>query len=317
MTTFAFVFPGQGSQSVGMLDAWHDHPAVQATLAEASEALGEDIGRLIHEGPKETLALTTHTQPVMLVAGVAAYRVWQAEGGAAPAFVAGHSLGEYSALVVSGVLTLAQAVPLVRLRAQAMQDAVAVGAGAMAAVLGLPAARVVEVCAQAQASFGAGSDEVVQAANFNDPGQTVISGSKLAVDQACERLKAAGAKRTLLLPVSAPFHCPLMQPAAERLREHLAGMALQPPTIALINNIDVAQETDPARIRDALFRQAYGPVRWVETIERMQQSGVTHVVECGPGKVLAGMVKRISPDLSSHALYDPATLAETFAFLNA
>jgi [acyl-carrier-protein] S-malonyltransferase len=198
-----------------------------------------------------------------------------------------------------------------------MQDAVAVGAGAMAAVLGLPAARVVEVCAQAQASFGAGSDEVVQAANFNDPGQTVISGSKLAVDQACERLKAAGAKRTLLLPVSAPFHCPLMQPAAERLREHLAGMALQPPTIAVINNIDVAQETDPARIRDALFRQAYGPVRWVETIERMQQSGVTHVVECGPGKVLAGMVKRISPDLSSHALYDPATLAETFAFLNA
>ena len=315
MTTFAFVFPGQGSQSVGMLDAWNDHPVVEATLEEASEALGQDLGQLIHEGPKETLALTTNTQPVMLVAAVAAYRVWMAEGGARPLFVAGHSLGEYSALVASEVLSLSQAVPLVRLRAQAMQEAVAVGAGAMAAVLGLQAAQVVAICAQAQSEFAPDSGEVVQAANFNDPGQTVISGSQQAVEKACELLKAAGAKRTLLLPVSAPFHCAMMEPAAQRLRSHLADLSLGAPQIPVINNIDVAQETDPACIRDALFRQAFGPVRWVETIQRMQQLGVSHVVECGPGKVLSGMVKRISPDLQSHALYDPVTLTETFAFL--
>ena len=315
MTTFAFVFPGQGSQSVGMLDAWNDHPVVEATLEEASEALGQDLGQLIHEGPKETLALTTNTQPVMLVAAVAAYRVWMAEGGVRPSFVAGHSLGEYSALVASEVLSLSQAVPLVRLRAQAMQEAVAVGAGAMAAVLGLQAAQVVAICAQAQSEFAPDSGEVVQAANFNDPGQTVISGSQQAVEKACELLKAAGAKRTLLLPVSAPFHCAMMEPAAQRLRSHLADLSLGAPQIPVINNIDVAQETDPARIRDALFRQAFGPVRWVETIQRMQQLGVSHVVECGPGKVLSGMVKRISPDLQSHALYDPVTLTETFAFL--
>ena len=315
MTTFAFVFPGQGSQSVGMLDAWNDHPVVEATLEEASEALGQDLGQLIHEGPKETLALTTNTQPVMLVAAVAAYRVWMAEGGARPSFVAGHSLGEYSALVASEVLSLSQAVPLVRLRAQAMQEAVAVGAGAMAAVLGLQAAQVVAICAQAQSEFAPDSGEVVQAANFNDPGQTVISGSQPAVEKACELLKAAGAKRTLLLPVSAPFHCAMMEPAAQRLRSHLADLSLGAPQIPVINNIDVAQETDPARIRDALFRQAFGPVRWVETIQRMKQLGVSHVVECGPGKVLSGMVKRISPDLQSHALYDPVTLTETFAFL--
>ena len=315
MTTFAFVFPGQGSQSVGMLDAWNDHPVVEATLEEASEALGQDLGQLIHEGPKETLALTINTQPVMLVAAVAAYRVWMAEGGARPLFVAGHSLGEYSALVASEVLSLSQAVPLVRLRAQAMQEAVAVGAGAMAAVLGLQAAQVVAICAQAQSEFAPDSGEVVQAANFNDPGQTVISGSQQAVEKACELLKAAGAKRTLLLPVSAPFHCAMMEPAAQRLRSHLADLSLGAPQIPVINNIDVAQETDPARIRDALFRQAFGPVRWVETIQRMQQLGVSHVVECGPGKVLSGMIKRISPDLQSHALYDPVTLTETFAFL--
>ena len=317
MTTFSFVFPGQGSQSVGMLDAWNDHPVVEATLEEASEALGQDLAKLIHEGPKEDLALTTNTQPVMLVAAIAAYRVWQAEGGATPAYVAGHSLGEYSALVASGVLTLAQAVPLVRLRAQAMQDAVAVGAGAMAAVLGLDPAKVVEICGQAQAGFASDSGEVVQAANFNDPGQTVISGSKAAVEKACELLKAAGAKRTLLLPVSAPFHCALMKPAAERLRQHLEGMALQTPQIPLINNIDVALETDATRIRDALYRQSFGPVRWVETVQRMQQLGVSHVVECGPGKVLSGMVKRICPELHSQAMYDPVTLAETRDFLTA
>ena len=315
MTTFAFVFPGQGSQSVGMLDAWNGHPVVQATLTEASEALGQDLGQLIHQGPKEDLALTTNTQPVMLVAAIAAYRVWIAEGGAAPAYVAGHSLGEYSALVASGVLSLSQAVPLVRLRAQAMQDAVAVGAGAMAAVLGLDAPKVVDICAQAQAGFASGSGEVVQAANFNDPGQTVISGSKAAVDKACEMLKAAGAKRTLLLPVSAPFHCALMQPAAERLREQLAGLTLNAPHIPVINNIDVAQESDASLIRDALYRQAFGPVRWVETIERMQHIGVSHVVECGPGKVLAGMVKRINPALHAQAMFDPQTLSETQIFL--
>lgn len=317
MTTFALVFPGQGSQSVGMLDAWNGHPAVQTALQEASEALGQDLAELIHQGPKEELALTTNTQPVMLVAAIAAYRVWLAEGGKTPAYVAGHSLGEYSALVASGVLSLTQAVPLVRLRAQAMQEAVVVGAGAMAAVLGLEADKVVEICAQAQGGFAAGSGEVVQAANFNDPGQTVISGSKAAVDKACELLKAAGAKRTLPLPVSAPFHCALMKPAAEKLRLHLNSISLQAPQIPVINNIDVAQENDPARICDALYRQAFGPVRWVESMQRMQQLGVSHVVECGPGKVLTGMVKRICPELQSQALYDPATLAETRAFLTA
>jgi len=317
MTTFAFVFPGQGSQSVGMLDAWNDHPVVEAILEEGSEALGQDLGRLIHEGPKEALSLTTNTQPVMLVAAIAAYRVWQAEGGATPHVVAGHSLGEYSALVASGALRLADALPLVRFRAQAMQDAVAVGSGAMAAVLGMDAAQVVQICLDVQNGFSPDSGEVVQAANFNDPGQTVISGSLAAVNLACEQLKAAGAKRTLLLPVSAPFHCALMRPAAERLRAQLAGVRLEGPRIPLVNNIDVAQETDPERIRDALFRQAFGPVRWVETMQRMQQLGVHHVVECGPGKVLTGMVKRIAPELHANALFDPATLAETLALFPA
>jgi [acyl-carrier-protein] S-malonyltransferase len=237
-----------------MLDAWGDHPGVRDTLAEASAALGQDLGALIHAGPKEDLALTTNTQPVMLVAAVAAYRVWRAAGGAAPAFVAGHSLGEYSALVASGVLSLAQAVPLVRLRAQAMQEAVPVGTGAMAAVLGLPSDKVNAICQEAQYSFGAGSAEVVQAANFNDPGQTVISGSKAAVDKACELLKAAGAKRTLPLPVSAPFHCALMKPAAERLRVALASVDFHPPSIPLVNNIDVASPSGADDIRDARQR---------------------------------------------------------------
>ena len=300
-----------------MLDAWGDHPVVKTVLDEASEALGQDLGKLIHEGPKEDLALTTNTQPVMLVAAVAAYRVWQSEGGAAPTYVAGHSLGEYSALVASGALSLAQAVPLVRFRAQAMQEAVAVGSGAMAAILGLPSAKVIEVCQQVQSSFPTDSGEVVQAANFNDPAQTVISGSQAAVAAACEQLKAAGAKRTLPLPVSAPFHCNLMKPAAERLRAELSGVALAQPGISLVNNIDVAIETDPERIRDALYRQAFGPVRWVETMLHMQQSGVTHVVECGPGKVLTGMVKRIAPELNANALLDPATLAEVLTLFPA
>jgi [acyl-carrier-protein] S-malonyltransferase len=311
MKQFAFLFPGQGSQSVGMLDAWGDHPVVAETLLEASDALGEDIGGLIHDGPKEALALTTNTQPVMLVAGVAAYRVWMSEVGIAPMAVAGHSLGEYTALVAAGALTLAQAAPLVRLRAQAMQEAVPVGVGAMAAILGMDAARVLAGCAEVTQSFGADSREVVEAVNFNDPGQTVIAGSKAAVEKACEVLKANGAKRALPLPVSAPFHSRLMQPAAEKLKERLESIDFESPQIALINNIDVAVEVDADRIRDALYRQAFGPVRWVECVQAIKARGLTTLVECGPGKVLAGMVKRIDPELTGLALFDPASLQDT------
>ena len=310
MKSFAFVFPGQGSQSVGMLDAWGDHPVIAQTLAEASEALGQDVGQLIKEGPKEALALTTNTQPVMLVAGVAAYRAWIAETGAAPAAVAGHSLGEYSALVASGVLSLAQAAPLVRFRAQAMQDAVPVGVGAMAAILGMDAIKVIAGCAEATRAFGQNTSEVVEAVNFNDPGQTVIAGSKAAVDKACEILKANGAKRALPLPVSAPFHSSLMKPAAEKLREKLAAIDFAAPKIPVINNIEVAVETDADRIRAALYAQAFGPVRWVECIQAIKARGLTTIVECGPGKVLAGMVKRIDPELTGVPLFDPASLAE-------
>lgn len=313
MKSFAFVFPGQGSQSVGMLDAWGDHPVVQQTLSEASDALGEDVARLIHEGPKEALALTTNTQPVMLVAGVAAWRVWCAAGGAKPAALAGHSLGEYSALVAAGVLTLAQAAPLVRLRAAAMQEAVPVGGGAMAAILGLEASKVISGCAEAAVSLGGA--EVVEAVNFNDPAQTVIAGTKSGVDKACELLKAAGAKRALPLPVSAPFHSSLMKPAADKLRVALDGLALAQPQIPVINNIDVAVRTDAAHIRDALYRQAFGPVRWVECVQALKARGITHVVEAGPGKVLAGLTKRIDPELTGFPMFDPATMAEVMETL--
>lgn len=309
MKSFAFVFPGQGSQSVGMLDGWADHPVVAQTVAEASEALSEDIGQLIHNGPKEALALTTNTQPVMLVAGVAAYRVWIAETGSAPAAVAGHSLGEYSALVASGVLTLAQAAPLVRFRAQAMQDAVPVGMGAMAAILGMDAAKVIAGCTEATQSFGEGSPEIVEAVNFNDPLQTVIAGSKAAVEKACEILKVNGAKRALPLPVSAPFHSSLMKSAAEKLKAQLAATAFAAPQIPVINNIDVAVQTDADAIREALYRQAFGPVRWVECVQAIKARGLTTLVECGPGKVLAGLAKRIDPELTGTPLFDPASLA--------
>ncbi len=315
MKPFAFVFPGQGSQSVGMLDAWGDHPVVLETLREASDALGEDVAVLIKQGPKEALALTTNTQPVMLVAAVASYRVWLAEEGVVPTAVAGHSLGEYSALVAAGVLTLSQAAPLVRFRAQAMQEAVPVGTGAMAAILGMDATRVIAGCNEITAGFGANSIEVVEAVNFNDPLQTVIAGSKAAVEQACEWLKANGAKRALPLPVSAPFHSSLMRPAAEKLREKLESVAFLPPQIVLINNIDVAVEVEPDRIRDALYRQAFGPVRWVECVQALKARGLTSVVECGPGKVLAGLVKRIDPEMSGMALFDPATLIDVKGFL--
>lgn len=313
MKSFAFVFPGQGSQAVGMLSGWGDHPAVLQTLQEASDALGEDVARLIQDGPKEALALTTNTQPVMLVAGVAAWRVWRAEGGALPAAVAGHSLGEYSALVASGVLTLAQAAPLVRLRAAAMQEAVPVGTGAMAAILGLDAAKVIAGCAEvtaAMAENATNGTEVVEAVNFNDPAQTVIAGSKAAVEKACEVLKAAGAKRALPLPVSAPFHSSLMKPAAEKLRVALASTVLAAPHIPVLNNVDVAVQQDADAIRDALYRQAFGPVRWVECVQALKARGITHLIECGPGKVLAGLVRRIDADLVGAALYDPATLNE-------
>lgn len=315
MKKFAFVFPGQGSQSVGMLDAWGDHPVVAYTLQEASDALGEDMARLIHDGPKEVLSLTTNTQPVMLVAGVAAYRVWMSEVGVAPAAVAGHSLGEYAALVAAGALSLTQAAPLVRLRAQAMQEAVPVGVGAMAAILGMNSVRVAAGCAEVSASFGAGSTEVVEAVNFNDPAQTVIAGSKAAVEKACEVLKANGAKRALALPVSAPFHSSLMRPAAEKLRQRLETMEFAVPQMALVNNIDVAVEVDAPRIRDALYRQAFGPVRWVECVQAIKVRGIDTLVECGPGKVLAGMVKRIDPELTGAALFDPASLEEVKGML--
>lgn len=315
MKPFAFIFPGQGSQSVGMLDAWGDHPVVLETLKEASDALGEDVAKLIKEGPKEVLSLTTNTQPVMLVAAVAAYRVWMSETGLAPSAVAGHSLGEYSALVAAGVLTLAQATPLVRFRAQAMQEAVPVGVGAMAAILGMPAANVIAGCAEVTQGFGVDSIEIVEAVNFNDPAQTVIAGSKAAVEKACELLKANGAKRALSLPVSAPFHSSLMKPAAERLKEKLESVEFLSPQIVLINNIDVAVEVDADRIRDALYRQAFGPVRWVECVQAVKARGLTTLVECGPGKVLAGMVKRIDAELTGMALLDPATLVDVKKYI--
>jgi [acyl-carrier-protein] S-malonyltransferase len=313
MTPFAFVFPGQGSQSVGMLDAWGGHAAVRATLEEASAALGEDIGALIHAGPKEALELTTNTQPVMLTAAIACYRAWRAEGGPEPAAVAGHSLGEYTALVAAGALTLADALPLVRLRAQAMQQAVPVGAGAMAAILGLEAAAVREGCAQATSASG----EVVEAANFNDPKQTVIAGTKAGVDKACEMLKAMGAKRALPLAVSAPFHSSLMKPAAEVLRARLAEVPLTAPRIAVVNNVDAQVQSEPDAIRDALYRQAFGAVRWVEVVQALRARGLTHILECGPGKVLSGLVKRIDAEAVSLTVLDPATLAEGRALVGA
>jgi [acyl-carrier-protein] S-malonyltransferase len=311
MTPFAFVFPGQGSQSVGMLDAWGDHAAVRQTLDEASAALGIDVGRLIREGPKDQLDLTTNTQPVMLTAGVACYRAWRAEHHDAPVVVAGHSLGEYTALVVAGALRFADALPLVRFRAQAMQEAVPVGTGAMAAILGLDAAAVREGCEQAARATG----EVVQAANFNDPKQTVIAGTKAGVDAACEILKAAGAKRALPLAVSAPFHSALMKPAAERLRERLATTPIETPAIPVIDNIDVRSESEPAAIRDALYRQAFGAVRWAEVVAAIRARGVSHIFECGPGRVLARMVKRIEPDAISAADSEPESLAAAAALL--
>lgn len=312
MTQFAFVFPGQGSQAIGMLNGFADNLVVQQTIAEASDVLGFDIGKMIAEGPKESLDLTTNTQPVMLTAAVACYRAWLAAGGALPSIVAGHSLGEYSALVAAGVVEFKDALPLVRFRAQAMQDAVPVGQGGMAAILGLSDEDVISACAEAMADQVGG---VVEAVNFNAPAQVVIAGSKAAVERACEIAKAKGAKRALILPVSAPFHSSLLKPASDKLRDYMQGLTFLVPAIALINNVDVAIVSDPAAIKDALVRQAASPVRWVETVQKIGAGGVTHVIECGPGKVLAGLMKRINPELVGDALFDQASLEKVMELL--
>ena len=305
MTQFAFVFPGQGSQAIAMLDGFAGNPVVAQTVAEASEALQFDLGKLIAEGPKEALDLTTNTQPVMLTAAVAFYRAWLAAGGPLPTVVAGHSLGEYSALVAAGVIAFKDAVPLVRFRAQAMQEAVPVGQGTMAVVLGLSDDDVRAACAEAAAENPA---LVVEPVNFNAPAQVVIAGHTAAVERACELAKAKGAKRAMKLPVSAPFHSSLLKPASDRLRDYMAELSFNAPQIALINNVDVAIVTDPAGIRDALVRQAASPVRWVETMQKTARQGVTHVIECGPGKVLMGLAKRIDPVLVGDAIVDQASL---------
>jgi [acyl-carrier-protein] S-malonyltransferase len=298
----AFVFPGQGSQSVGMLDAWAQDAAMRETMAQASDALGQDLSTLIAQGPAEALNLTTNTQPVMLAAAVAMYRAWLDAGGRPPALVAGHSLGEYSALTAAGGLKLEDAMRLVRIRADAMQAAVPVGTGGMAAILGLADADVVSVCERAA------QGQVVEAVNFNAPAQVVIAGHKEAVERACELARADGAKRALVLPVSAPFHSSLLQPAAEVLAKALAGVSMATPQVPVLNNVDVASPRDAESIKDALVRQAWHPVRWVETIQAMKTQGITHIVECGPGKVLTGLVKRIDPELVGLSINDPASL---------
>lgn len=302
MPKFAFVFPGQGSQAVGMLNGFAGNTVVQETVAEASDALGFDLGKLIAEGPKEELDLTNNTQPVMLTSSVAFYRAWIAAGGAVPEVIAGHSLGEFSALVAAGVIPFADAVKLVRFRAQAMQEAVPVGVGGMAAIIGLDSDSLKTACQEAA------QGEVVEPANFNSPTQIVIAGHKTALTRACAAAKAKGAKRALMLPVSAPFHSSLLKPASDRLAEYMANLTFSAPKIPLINNVDVAIIDDPQAIKDALVRQAASPVRWVETIEKMASMGITHIVECGPGKVLAGLCKRINSSLTGEAIVDQASL---------
>jgi [acyl-carrier-protein] S-malonyltransferase len=304
---FAFVFPGQGSQSVGMLSSFAGNVAVDDVLRRASGALGEDIGRLIAEGPADALSLTVNTQPCMLTAAYAMFAAWRAADGPMPSMMAGHSLGEYTALTAAGALRLEEAVRLVRFRAQVMQEAVPVGTGGMAAILGLSDELVRQAC------IAAAQGEVVEAVNFNAPSQVVIAGHAAAVERACEAAKTLGAKRAMPLPVSVAFHSSLLVPARDRLRERLATVDISPPVVAVINNIDVAAEDDPARIRDALARQAAGPVRWSEIIARMASEGITHVVECGPGKVLAGLTRRTAPGVESLAITDPASLQDVLA----
>ena len=304
---FAFVFPGQGSQSIGMMAAYGDRPVVRATFDEASAALGRDLWQLVAEGPTEALSQTVNTQPLMLTAGIATWRLWLELGGTQPAMLAGHSLGEYSALVAAGVLDLKTAVPLVELRAKAMQDAVPAGEGAMAAILGMDAEDIRSSCAEAA------QGQAVQAVNFNEPKQTVIAGHKAAVERAAEVCKAKGAKRAVMLPVSAPFHSSLMQPAAERLQGALVDIEFKTPSIPVINNVDVAVVSDPAGIKAALVRQAAAPVRWVEIMCAMQAAGITHVFECGPGKVLAGLTRRCTDMLQGGAMNDLTGVEATLA----
>src|SRR5450830_1085483 len=312
MTQFAFVFPGQGSQAIAMLDGFAGNPVVAQTVAEASDALQFDLGKLIAEGPKEELDLTTNTQPVMLTAAVAFYRAWLAAGGPVPNVVAGHSLGEYSALVAAGVIPFKDAVPLVRFRAQAMQEAVPVGQGTMAVVLGLSDEDVRAACAEAQA---AAPGQVVEAVNFNAPAQVVIAGHTAAVEKACEIAKAKGAKRALSLPVSAPFHSSLLKPASDRLQSYLETVSFTAAQLPVINNVDVAIVTEPAAIKDALVRQAASAVRWVETVQKMSDQGITHVIECGPGKVLSGLTKRINGDLIGETIVDQTSLDKVLELL--
>lgn len=300
--SFAFVFPGQGSQSVGMMAPYGDAAVVRETFGEASDALGDDLWAMVADGPAEALTQTVNTQPVMLTAGVAAWRLWIAKGGRKPALVAGHSLGEYSALVASGVIDFKDAVPLVRLRAAAMQEAVPLGTGAMAAILGLDTPSIVAACIEAA------SGQVVEPVNFNANGQTVIAGHKEAVERAMDACKARGAKMAKALPVSAPFHSSLIRPAADKLASRLAELNFKEPQIPVVNNVDVAIETDPERIKDALIRQAFNPVRWVETIQKMAVLGVLNVVECGPGKVLAGLTKRCADGVVGVAMADVAAI---------
>jgi [acyl-carrier-protein] S-malonyltransferase len=305
----AFVFPGQGSQAVGMMNGFAAHPVVRQTFAEASDALGEDLWALVERGPQEQLALTANTQPVMLTAGVAAWRAWQSSGGQQPAVMAGHSLGEYTALVAAGALAFRDAVPLVRFRAQAMQQAVPAGQGAMAAIMGGDDGAIVSACAEAA------QGQVCEAVNFNAPGQTVIAGHKEAVERAIGLAKLKGAKRGVLLPVSAPFHSRLLRPAVEQLAAKLAQVEVSPPSIPVIHNVDVKQHREPERIRDALARQAANPVHWTATVLAMADMGVTHLVECGPGKVLAGLTKRITGGISAYALTDSDAVAATIGEL--
>lgn len=306
---FAFVFPGQGSQSVGMMQAFAESGAVRAVFDEASGVLGQDLWKLAAEGPVEQLNSTVNTQPLMLTAGYAVYRAWRDAGGAEPAMVAGHSLGEYTALVASGSLPFRDALPLVRFRAQAMQEAVPVGEGAMAAILGLDDDAVRSACVEAA------QGQVVEPVNFNAPSQVVIAGHKAAVERGMAAAKTRGAKRAVALPVSAPFHSSLLRPAADRLADYLERVDLAAPRIPVVNNVDVATESDPRRIKDALARQACGPVRWVEVIRHMAGAGVGHVTECGPGKVLAGLTKRIEGGLQGHAIVDPASLEQALQAL--
>ncbi len=308
---FASVFPGQGSQSIGMLSPFADLPVVKETVAEASEALHQDLGKLMADGPAEALNLTVNTQPVMLTAAYAIYRAWLAAGGPVPSIVAGHSLGEYTALVAAGAIAFHDAVSLVRFRAQAMQEAVPAGTGGMAAILGLDDATVITLCAEASTA-----GNIVEAVNFNAPAQVVIAGHQAALERACELAKAKGAKRALPLPVSAPFHSSLLSPASDQLREYLRTVDVRAPQIPIINNIDVALESSPDKIKDALVRQVAGPVRWVECMQAISRMGITNVLESGPGKVLTGLTKRIDSAMNALVISDPDSLAQTIQLVH-